>query len=39
MKDLTHGSIASHILSMAPPIMAGMISIMILPAGRSVFRV
>ncbi|TGN88073.1 MATE family efflux transporter [Bradyrhizobium yuanmingense] len=29
MKDLTHGSIASHILSMAPPIMAGMISIMI----------
>lgn len=29
MKDLTRGSIASHILSMAPPIMAGMISIMI----------
>lgn len=29
MKDLTHGSIAKHILAMAPPIMAGMISIMI----------
>lgn len=29
MKDLTHGSIVRHILVMAPPIMAGMISIMI----------
>ena len=29
MKDLTHGSIARHILAMAPPIMVGMISIMI----------
>lgn len=29
MKDLTRGSIVSHILSMAPPIVAGMISIMI----------
>ncbi|MEY9179068.1 Na+-driven multidrug efflux pump [Bradyrhizobium sp. USDA 326] len=29
MKDLTRGSIVSHILGMAPPIMAGMISIMI----------
>jgi putative MATE family efflux protein len=29
MKDLTHGSIVSHILSMAPPIVAGMITIMI----------
>ncbi|WP_454644287.1 MATE family efflux transporter [Bradyrhizobium liaoningense] len=29
MKDLTRGSIVSHILAMAPPIMAGMISIMI----------
>ncbi|MGX4802826.1 MATE family efflux transporter [Bradyrhizobium guangdongense] len=29
MKDLTHGSIASHILSMAPPIVVGMITIMI----------
>ena len=29
MKDLTQGSIVSHILSMAPPIVAGMITIMI----------
>ncbi|MGQ0682895.1 MATE family efflux transporter [Bradyrhizobium sp.] len=29
MKDLTRGSIVSHILSMAPPIVAGMITIMI----------
>ena len=29
MKDLTHGSIAGHILNMAPPIVAGMITIMI----------
>ncbi len=29
MKDLTHGSIVSHILGMAPPIVAGMITIMI----------
>jgi putative MATE family efflux protein len=29
MKDLTHGSIVRHILAMTPPIMAGMISIMI----------
>jgi putative MATE family efflux protein len=29
MKDLTHGSIASHILSMAPPIVVGMVTIMI----------
>lgn len=29
MKDLTRGSIVSHILSMAPPIMVGMITIMI----------
>ncbi|MBR0697158.1 MATE family efflux transporter [Bradyrhizobium lablabi] len=29
MKDLTHGSIASHILTMAPPIVVGMITIMI----------
>src|SRR5215475_11701256 len=29
MKDLTHGSIVRHILSMAPPIVAGMITIMI----------
>ena len=29
MKDLTRGSVVSHIVSMAPPIMAGMISIMI----------
>jgi MATE family, multidrug efflux pump len=29
MKDLTHGSIVRHILHMAPPIMAGMITIMI----------
>ncbi|TQF43417.1 multidrug transporter MatE [Bradyrhizobium sp. UNPF46] len=29
MKDLTNGSIVRHILAMAPPIMAGMISIMI----------
>jgi len=29
MKDLTNGSIARHILVMTPPIMAGMISIMI----------
>ena len=29
MKDLTHGSIVSHILTMAPPIVAGMVTIMI----------
>src|ERR1700683_324080 len=29
MKDLTEGSIASHILHMAPPIFAGMIMIML----------
>lgn len=29
MKDLTRGSIVNHILSMAPPIVAGMISIMV----------
>ncbi len=29
MKDLTQGSIVSHILAMAPPIMVGMITIMI----------
>ncbi len=29
MKDLTRGSIVSHILTMAPPIVAGMITIMI----------
>src|SRR5262245_31415771 len=29
MKDLTRGSIVGHILSMAPPIVAGMITIMI----------
>src|SRR5215470_11155264 len=29
MKDLTHGSIVSHILTMAPPIVVGMITIMI----------
>lgn len=29
MKDLTNGSIVRHILVMAPPIMAGMISIMV----------
>src|SRR3982750_4920635 len=29
MKDLTHGSVVSHILNMAPPIVAGMITIMI----------
>jgi Na+-driven multidrug efflux pump len=29
MKDLTHGSIVSLILTMAPPIVAGMITIMI----------
>lgn len=29
MKDLTHGSIVRHILHMAPPIMVGMITIMI----------
>ena len=29
MKDLTHGSIASHILTLAPPIVAGMVTIMI----------
>ena len=29
MKDLTHGSIVRHILHMAPPIVAGMITIMI----------
>jgi putative MATE family efflux protein len=29
MKDLTRGSIVSHILTMAPPIVAGMVTIMI----------
>jgi Na+-driven multidrug efflux pump len=29
MKDLTHGSIVSHILTLAPPIVAGMVTIMI----------
>ncbi|TPQ33679.1 MATE family efflux transporter [Bradyrhizobium guangdongense] len=29
MKDLTNGSIARHILAMAPPIMLGMVTIMI----------
>ncbi|KJC52869.1 multidrug transporter MatE [Bradyrhizobium sp. LTSP885] len=29
MKDLTHGSIVSHILAMAPPIVVGMITIMV----------
>ncbi|MHC4050578.1 MATE family efflux transporter [Bradyrhizobium sp. 25ACV] len=29
MKDLTDGSIVRHLLAMAPPIMAGMISIMV----------
>lgn len=29
MKDLTNGSIAKHILAMAPPIMVGMITIML----------
>ena len=29
MKDLTHGSIVSHILNMAPPIVVGMVTIMI----------
>jgi putative MATE family efflux protein len=29
MKDLTQGSIVSHILNMAPPIVAGMVTIMI----------
>ncbi|WP_426436214.1 MATE family efflux transporter [Bradyrhizobium genosp. P] len=29
MKDLTHGSIVSHILAMAPPIVLGMITIMV----------
>src|SRR5690349_23868345 len=29
MKDLTHGSIVRHILAMTPPIMAGMVSIMV----------
>src|SRR3954468_9753004 len=29
MKGLTHGSTAGHILSMAPPIVIGMITIMI----------
>ena len=29
MKDLTRGSIVSHILTIAPPIVAGMITIMI----------
>lgn len=29
MKDLTHGSIVSHILALAPPIVVGMITIMI----------
>ena len=29
MKDLTQGSIVSHILNMAPPILAGMVTIMI----------
>lgn len=29
MKDLTHGSIVSHIVTMAPPIVVGMVTIMI----------
>src|SRR5436190_24251950 len=29
MKDLTQGSIVGHILSMAPPILTGMVTIMI----------
>src|ERR1700760_2238528 len=29
MKDLTRGSIVSHILTMAPPIVIGMITIMV----------
>jgi putative MATE family efflux protein len=29
MKDLTNGSIAKHILAMAPPIMVGMVTIML----------
>src|SRR3954469_12491404 len=29
MKDLTNGSIAKHILGMAPPIMVGMVTIML----------
>src|SRR4051795_10663017 len=29
MKDLTEGSIAGHILTMAPPIFAGMIMVML----------
>jgi putative MATE family efflux protein len=29
MKDLTHGSIVSHILAMAPPIFAGMVMMML----------
>src|ERR1700736_1345452 len=29
MKDLTHGSIVSHIVTMAPPIVVGMTTIMI----------
>ena len=29
MKDLTQGPIVSHILNMAPPILAGMVTIMI----------
>ncbi|MGY4326141.1 putative MATE family efflux protein [Bradyrhizobium sp. LB7.2] len=29
MKDLTNGSVAKHILAMAPPIMVGMITIML----------
>lgn len=29
MKDLTHGSIVRHILAMSPPIMVGMVTIMI----------
>ena len=29
MKDLTHGSIVRHILAMTPPIIAGMVSIMV----------
>jgi hypothetical protein len=29
MKDLTQGSIVSHILAMAPPIFAGMIMMML----------
>jgi len=29
MKDLTQGSIASHILTMAPPIVVGMVTIMV----------